>query len=50
MDGISTLPTFEMNNFSRWVVKETLAYFEKPDVQARFEKWKKEKEVQEREE
>ena len=45
MDGIATLPTYEMNNFSRWVVKETLAYFENPDVQVRFEKWKRERDA-----
>ena len=41
--GISTLPTYEMNNFSRWVANATLAYFENPEVQARFEKWKAER-------
>lgn len=41
---VSTLPTYEMNSFSRWVVNSTLAYFENPDVQARFEKWKAERE------
>ena len=46
MSELSTLPTYEMNNFSRWVVKETLAYFENPDVQARFEKWKRERDAQ----
>ena len=45
MSELSTLPAFEMNNFSRWVVKQTLKYFENPDVQARFEKWKKEKDA-----
>lgn len=44
MTEISTLPTYEMNSFARWVANATLAYFENPDVQARFEKWKKEKE------
>ena len=46
MSELSTLPTYEMNNFSRWVVKETLAYFENPDVQVRFEKWKRERDAQ----
>lgn len=50
MGGISTLPTFEKNNFSRWVVKATMAYFENPGVKERFEKWKKEKETQKSEE
>lgn len=44
MAEISTLPTYEMNSFARWVANATLAYFENPDVQARFEKWKKERE------
>ena len=44
MAEISTLPTYEMNSFSRWVANATLAYFENPDVQARFEKWKMERE------
>lgn len=43
MAEISTLPTYEINSFSRWVAKATLTYFENPDVQARFEEWKKEK-------
>lgn len=47
MGGISTLPKFEKNNFSRWVYQTTLAYFENPDVQERFKKWKQEKDVQE---
>ena len=41
--GISSLPTYEMNNFSRWVANATMAYFEDADVQARFEKWKAER-------
>ena len=44
MAEISTLPTYEMNSFSRWVANATLAYFENPDVQERFEKLKKERE------
>ena len=44
MSDISTLPTYEMNSFARWVAKATLKYFENPDVQERFEQWKKEKE------
>lgn len=46
MDGISTLPPYEKKSFARWVYQSTLAYFENPDVQARFEKWKKEKDAQ----
>lgn len=44
MAEISTLPTYEMNSFARWVANATLAYFENPDVQARFEEWKKKRE------
>ena len=43
MAEISTLPTYEINSFSRWVANATLAYFENPNVQARFEKWKTER-------
>lgn len=50
MAKISTLPIFELNSFSRWVANATLAYFESPDVQARFEKWKMERDTQERKE
>lgn len=46
MSDISTLPAFEQRNFARWVYQSTLAYFENPDVQARFEKWKEEKDAQ----
>lgn len=48
MDGISTLPPYEKKSFARWVARETLKYFENPDVQARFEKWKKEKDAREK--
>ena len=41
--GILTLPTFEANSLYRWVANATLAYFENPEVQARFEQWKKER-------
>lgn len=44
--GISTLPTFEANSFCRWVANATLAYFENPEVQARFEQWKKERMIE----
>lgn len=43
---ITTLPTFEKNSFARWVADATERYFENPDVQKRFEKWKSEKAVQ----
>ena len=44
MAPISTLPTFEMNSFARWVAEATERYFENSDVKKRFEEWKKEKE------
>lgn len=50
MASITTLPTYEKNSFSRWVANATLAYFENPDVQERFEKWKSERDAQEKKE
>ena len=46
MADISTLPTYELNSFSRWVANATLSYFENPDVQERFKKWKQERDAQ----
>lgn len=46
MSDISTLPAFEQRNFARWVYQSTLAYFESPDVQERFKKWKAERDAQ----
>ena len=43
---ITTLPTFEKNSFARWVADATEKYFENPEVQERFEKWKSEKDAQ----
>lgn len=37
------LPNFEMNCFAKWVANATIAYFENPEVQNRFEQWKKER-------
>ena len=45
MVTVSTLPTYELNSFSRWVAAATVAYFEDPDVQRRFQEWKKEREL-----
>ena len=36
MTDISTLPTYEMNSFARWVAKATLKYFENPDIEKIF--------------
>lgn len=44
MSTLSTLPTYDINNFARWVADATERYFENPDVKRRFEKWKREKE------
>ncbi len=46
MADISTLPTYEASSFCRWVANTTLAYFENPDVQERFKKWKQERDAQ----
>lgn len=42
---IKTLPTYETNSFARWVARTVEKYFENPDVQKRFEAWKKEREL-----
>lgn len=44
MSELSTMPTYDLNRFALWVAKATEAYFQDPDVQKRFEEWKKEKE------
>lgn len=43
MATLQTLPTYETNSFARWVAEATERYFENPDVQKRFEKWRKER-------
>ena len=43
MTPITTLPSYELNSFARWVANATEAYFENPDVQKRFEAWKLER-------
>ena len=40
------LPKFEMNIFAKWVASATIEYFANPEVQVRFEKWKKERSVE----
>lgn len=45
MSAINTLPTYEAKSFMSWVAEATQAYFENPDVKERFEKWKKEREL-----
>jgi hypothetical protein len=47
---ISTLPGWEQRYFSRWLYQATLSYFENPDVQERFNKWKAERNAQNSEE
>jgi len=44
MGAIQSLPTYEMNSFARWVAKATEQYFKNPEVQKRFEQWKRERE------
>ena len=44
MSELSTMPEYEIRSFSRWLAKATEAYFKDPDVQRRFEEWKKERE------
>lgn len=41
---LSSMPVYEMRSFSRWLIKTVTAYFDDPDVQRRFEAWKKERE------
>jgi len=43
MNELSTLPTYEAKSFMLWVAEATERYFENPDVEKRFEKWKKER-------
>lgn len=43
---IMTLPEWEMKNFCRWLIKATEKYFEDPEVQKRFEEWKKERDAE----
>ena len=45
IDGIATLPEAEAKNFYRWVAKAAEKYFEDPEVQRRFEEWKKERDT-----
>lgn len=44
MADITTLPEYEADYFSRWLIKSTLKYFEDPEVKRRFEEWKKSRE------
>ena len=44
MADLSTMPTYELNNFARWLAEMTEAYFENPDVKRRYEEWEKEQE------
>ena len=41
---------FEFRHFMRWLAKATEKYFEDPEVQKRFEEWKKERDAKENEE
>ena len=44
MADLSTMPTYELNHFARWLAEMTEAYFENPDVKRRYEEWEKEQE------
>lgn len=44
MSELSTMPTYELDHFALWVAKATEAYFKSPDVQRRFEEWKRQRE------
>jgi hypothetical protein len=43
MSDLSSLPSYELKRFARWVAKATEKYFEDPEVKIRFEKWQSEK-------
>jgi len=43
MPEIETLPYWESYSIAKWVAKATEAYFKRPGVQERFEKWLKER-------
>ena len=47
MSAIQTVPKREMKSFCRWVAQATEKYFENPEVQKRFEAWKKERDQNE---
>lgn len=42
---ISTLPECEMRYFLRRLIRSVEKYFEDPEVQRRFEEWKREREL-----
>lgn len=44
MSELETLPLREKYSFCKWLGKTVEKYFEDPEVQKRFEKWKEEKE------
>lgn len=40
---IKTLPTWELNNFYKYIAKATEEYMKDPENKRRFEIWKKDK-------
>lgn len=42
MSELSTMSVYEARRFASWVAKAAEAYFKDPEVQRRFEEWKKE--------
>lgn len=41
MESIKTLPDCDLYIFAKQIAKATEQYFKNPDVQRRFEEWKK---------
>lgn len=44
---VRTLPEWEFNSLARWIGRACEKYFEDPEVQKRFEEWKKQRELRE---
>lgn len=44
--SLETLPKYECDTFCKWLFKATEEYFENPEVMKRFEKWKKERRIE----
>lgn len=41
MNVMETLPAYETWSYSKWIAEATEAYFKDPNVQRRFEEWRK---------
>ena len=44
MDSFQGMSSYDINRFLLWVARATEEYFKDPEVQARFEAWKLERE------